>query len=210
MPSVPDEVVTLCLADDHAILAEGLREVLEDTGRFRVLGVAADGAQMLELVSRRRPRVVIVDLQMPRMGGVVCVRKLRRAHPNLKILVLTMHTEAQRRGEARAAGADAYLSKDQGSAALIGAIDAVMVGEPWPLDGPPSGVPKAPPSLSVMTKREAEVAHLLVEGRDNAAIAQQLFLSEKTVKTHRKNIFRKLKINSLVTLVRRAASERWL
>jgi DNA-binding NarL/FixJ family response regulator len=206
-----DEPIRVVVSDDHPVVRQGLRSFLEAQG-FAVVGEAGDGAAAVDVVRRERPDVLLTDLVMPGVDGIEAIRRLRAEGPPVGILVLTSFSGADKVIPAIQAGADGYLLKDAGPAALEGAIRAVHRGEPLLApeaaavvmarvagDGPdaddPAAAPPADhPDLERLTAREREVLAGLGRGLSNRQLAAELFVAEKTVKTHVSSVLAKLRL----------------
>ena len=198
------------IADDHPVVRQGLRSFLEARG-FDVVGEAGDGAAAVRMVEDARPDVLLTDLVMPGTDGIEAIRRLRAAGVAVGILVLTSFSGAEQVIPAIRAGADGYLLKDSGPAALEDAIRAVQRGEPMlapeaaavvmarvapgRTSGAPRPVPPADhPDLARLTPREREVLAGLGRGLSNRQLADELFVAEKTVKTHVSSVLAKLRL----------------
>jgi two-component system, NarL family, response regulator NreC len=206
-------VTTIALADDHALIREGLRTVLDVEPDWFVVGEAADGLEAIDLVDRLRPDVLIVDLMLPNLSGLEVIRQVRRRAPQTHIIALSMHTNESYVLAALRNGAEAYVLKDAGSADIIQAVREVLVGRRY-LSPPLSqyaletyiekakGAPLDP--YETLTTREREVLHLVAQGETTLAIAARLVLSPRTVETHRTNLMRKLRLRTQIDLLRYA------
>lgn len=193
----------LLLADDHRMFRQGLRELLERKTDYEIVGEANTGREVLQLVPALRPDIVLLDLQMPEMDGVAVARHLGQAHPEVKIVVLTMYRQDQHLFEAIRAGARAYLLKDADAEELVAVIDRVLRGEAA-LD--PALTARMFDALrrgglnsqveEPLTEREREILQLLSVGHDNRTIAARLHLSEKTVGNRLSEIFQKLGVTN--------------
>jgi DNA-binding NarL/FixJ family response regulator len=205
--------IRVAISDDHPVVRQGLRSFLEAQG-FEVVGEAADGDEAVRLVERTQPDVLLTDVVMPGVDGIEAIRRLRAAGSTVGILVLTSFSGAEQVIPAIQAGADGYMLKDAGPAALDGAIKAVHRGEPLlapeaaavvmakvadavsPTDGAQATAGGAPthPELERLTAREREVLAGLGRGLSNRQLAAELYVSEKTVKTHVSNVLGKLRL----------------
>jgi DNA-binding NarL/FixJ family response regulator len=207
-PASGGPAIRVVVCDDHPVVRQGLRSFLEAQG-FDVVGEATDGAAAVEVVRRERPDVLLTDLVMPGVDGIEAIRRLRADGPPVGILVLTSFSGADQVIPAIQAGADGYLLKDAGPAALEGAIRAVHRGEPLlapeaaavvmaRVAGEGEAAAVAPvadhPDLERLTAREREVLAGLGRGLSNRALAAELFVSEKTVKTHVSSVLAKLRL----------------
>lgn len=187
------------VADDQTVVREGIVMLLGLLPGIEVVGAAADGEEAVRLVERYAPDVVLMDLRMPRCDGVEATRRIRAAHPATEVVVLTTYADDESVFPALQAGARGYLTKDAGGEEIARAIADVRSGAAGlspqvqrrlleRLSATPSGPVELPDGL---TAREAEVLALIADGLSNAEIAQQLFVSPATVKTHINNLFAK-------------------
>jgi len=187
------------LADDHRMLREGLRRSLTEEG-FDVVGEAADGDEAVRLASELLPDVVLMDVTMPDVGGIEATRRLQSSHPEIRVVMLTMHADESVVSDALRAGAVGYLVKDcstdeiaeairmaASDESLSPALAGAMLDEVRRIDPEP-----AEESDQVVTKREVEVLQLIADGCSTPEVAEQLFISQKTVKNHLASIYHKL------------------
>ncbi|MFE5583463.1 response regulator [Kitasatospora sp. NPDC056531] len=203
-------VTRVLVADDQTVVREGIVMLLGLLPGIEVVGAAADGEEAVALVERHRPDVVLMDLRMPRVDGVEATRRIRAAHPETEVVVLTTYADDDSLFPALQAGARGYLTKDAGGEEIAKAIADVRAGaaglspqvqlrllerlsekpaRPAPAaERPATRSGELPDGLTV---REAEVLALIAEGLSNAEIAQRLFVSQATVKTHINNLFAK-------------------
>jgi DNA-binding NarL/FixJ family response regulator len=195
--------VRILLADDHKMFRQGLRELLERNKGFVVVGEATTGREVLAQVQALQPEIVLLDIQMPETDGVAVARQLAHSYPELKVIMLTMYRQDQHLFEAIKAGARAYLLKDADAEELIDVIQRVSRGEAVLDPTVTLRVFNELRRLSTedddkepLTEREREILQLLSAGNDNRTIAQQLFLSEKTVGNRLSEIFQKLGVTN--------------
>jgi DNA-binding NarL/FixJ family response regulator len=194
--------IRVLIADDHAVVRQGLRTFLELQDEIEVVGEAADGIEAVELVQRTKPDVALLDLIMPRLGGLEAIRRIREVAPATRVLVLTSFADDDTVLPAVRAGAAGYLLKDVPPPELVGAIRTVHAGEALLA---PAVATMLVEQLAAedgagaerddhLTPREREVLALLARGRANKVIARDLGVSERTVKTHVSNILAKLNL----------------
>jgi DNA-binding NarL/FixJ family response regulator len=201
------------LVDDHAILREGLRMVLDAQPLIRVVGEASDGRDALDLIEKLSPNVVVMDIAMPNLNGLEATRQIKKRWPETRVVILTMHENQQYLTQIVRAGATGAVLKRSAGTELITAVTAAAHGESFfspsiasmlvddyrtRLDADDTDNP------DVLTSREREVLQLIAEGRTNQEIADTLFLSIKTVQTHRAHILQKLDIHDSTGLVKYA------
>ena len=202
------------IVDDHVIVREGLRALLEACDDIKVVGEATSGQEAIEAVGRLHPEVVLMDITMPGINGLEAARRLNADHPDVKVLILTMHEEDEYFFNALEAGASGYFVKGGSSEELISALRAVARGDVflYPtmakklLSGYLERGRGAPDRdrQDGLTNREIEVLKLIGEGFNNQEIAARLFLSPTTVQTHRSNIMGKLNLHNRADLTRYA------
>jgi two-component system response regulator DegU len=193
------------IADDHKLVREGLRRVLELDGGFEIVGEAATGAQALGLLKRLTCDLVLMDINMPELNGVEATKRIRAEYPGVRVLVLSIHDDREYLLEVLKAGAAGYLLKDVEPAALMEAMRTVARGGSIVAPGLTGKLvqelhrlhkhaPVAAAPSSVLTARETEILDLMARGLNNAAIAKAAFISEQTVKNHITSIMRKLDV----------------
>jgi len=202
-------VTRVLLADDHPVVRNGLRELLNSEPDFRVVGETDDGAQAVERALGDDVDLVILDVTMPRMTGLQAARELAARKPGLRILMLSMHENEQFLFEALRAGASGYVLKTAADRDLVNACRATMRGETFLYAGAVAALVREhlerdATSLDPLTPRELEVVKLVAEGHTSDEIAGLLFISRKTVDRHRANILEKLGMRDRVDLTRYA------
>ena len=203
-PQPPDaRTIRVVIADDHAVVRRGLRQLLEDEGDFEVVAEAGDIESARRYVRGHHPDVLVLDLNMPEGSSLDAVPDIRAEAPDTRIVVLTMQNEPAYARQALTAGVLGYVLKDAADAELVEAVRRAARGDSYlnprlgarvaaePPPGPPGG----------LTEREVEVLRLIALGHTNAEIAKQLFLSIRTVETHRAHIQQKLGLGSRADLV---------
>ena len=191
--------LSIYIADDHAIVVDGLKEILRLQPQWHIIGTAANGEELINLISARRSDVVILDINMPKLNGIQCTEWIKKNFPQTKVIILTMFPEKTYIDQLINAGADGCLLKSRGSQDLLDAIERVTSGRSYFDTIRDFMEHDAHPALN-LSEREIEIIRLIINGNTSGDIANQLFLSEHTVKTHRKNIFRKIGINSISQL----------
>ncbi|MGA9857340.1 MAG: response regulator transcription factor [Solirubrobacteraceae bacterium] len=195
--------IRVLVADDQALVREGLMTLLEIAAGIEPVAAAADGEEAVALAARHRPHVVLMDLRMPRLDGVEATRRIRAAQPETEIVVLTTHADDQSILGALQAGARGYLTKDAGIAEISRAIQAAAAHQALLdpavqarlLAAAAAATPAAAPGADLpdeLTPREAEVLRLIARGMSNAEIAAALVVSEATVKSHINHLFAKI------------------
>ena len=205
--------VKVLLADDHPIVRQGLRNLLNSELDFKVIGEASDGLEAVELVNTLRPDVLVVDLMMPSLNGLEVIRRAKHNHPDLRIIVLSMQNADAYIVDALKLGASGYVLKDTGPAELIQAIRDVVAGQRY-LSPDISGRLTNPSvqqsgqeiddPYQRLSNREREVLQLIAEGHTSTEIASRLFISARTAELHRANVMAKLSLHSQNDLVRYA------
>jgi DNA-binding NarL/FixJ family response regulator len=208
------ETIRVLVVDDHAIVRQGIRQVLDGAEGLAVVAEAGDGAAALEAARSHAPDVVVLDVSLPGETGLQVARRLKLAVPAIRILMLSVYDNTEYVLEAVRAGADGYLLKDSSPAELRDAIRAVHAGEsvfsPATARQLNAGLRQEAQRreredrLAQLTGREREVLRLIVEGRTNKEAAASLGISHRTVETHRENILRKLGMRSVAELTRLA------
>jgi len=193
--------IRILLADDHPLFRDGLKALLGSVADAEVVGEAATGVQVVELVLELQPDVVVMDLHMPELNGIEATRRIVEASPHVGVLVLTMVEDDDAVFAAMRAGARGYLVKGSSQAEILSAIRAVGAGEA--VFGPAiarrlieyfSSASVSPQAFPELTHREREVLELIAQGQSNTAIARELTISQKTVRNHVSNVFTKLQV----------------
>lgn len=207
-----EATTSVLIADDHAIVREGLRRLIDAEPDLHVSGEAGEGREVLELIERTRPDVVILDITMPGLGGLETLERIRSRHPGIRVILLSVHGDAPFVKSAVALGADGYLLKNGRATDVILAIRAVTRGGSFfsppvareivkQLRSPGGGDPEP---YSLLSTREREVLQLIAEGLSAKEVAARLDISTKTVEAHRTSLMRKLGVRKATELVRYA------
>jgi DNA-binding NarL/FixJ family response regulator len=204
----------ILLVDDHVVVRKGLRAILEKDLPECTIIEASDGVRAVDLARREEPELIVIDIGMPGLNGLEAIRQIIRRSPRIRILVLSLHDEEPIVRRSFEYGASGYLLKECAVDELVGAVKAVFLGKRYLSAGLPDSVrdavrrkkKNAPVSdpLESLTHREREILGLLAAGHKNSAIAEELFISPETVKTHRKNLMRKLDLHNISSLVKLA------
>jgi len=210
-------VIRVLLADDHRILREGIRALIEDQDDMQVVGEAEDGLSAVKKVAQLQPDVVVLDIAMPLLNGLEATRQIHRDYPRVRVLILTMHENEEYIRQVLAAGALGYVLKDAAARDLLGAIRSVYQGEAvlspaitrlviedylrW-------GDIRPEDTTDGLTAREREVLQLIAEGYTNKEIAGILSLSVKTVQSHRTNLMNKLDLHDRGELIKYAIQKK--
>jgi NarL family two-component system response regulator LiaR len=213
------EEITILLADDHVLLRQGTRELLEREEDLEVIGEAGDGEEAVRLAQGLHPHVVIMDIAMPKLNGIEATRKIKENQPDTAVLILSAYDDDQYVFAILEAGAAGYLLKDVPYQELVGAIRAVHAGESILHPAIARKVinrfasPGGPGALAVeadqLSEREMEVLKLAAQGMGNMEIANQLALSVRTIQGHLSNIFSKMQVGSRTEAVIQALQRGW-
>lgn len=198
--------IKVVLAEDHVVVREGTRELIQREADMEVIGEAGDGEEAIEMVNKLRPDVVVMDISMPKLGGIEATKQIKMRHPAISVLILTAYDNDQYIFALLEAGAAGYLLKNVRGRELVDAIRAVHAGESvlYPtvarrviaqLMSPVSSTTEAK-TIEPLSEREMEVLKLAAKGISNKDIAKELFLSPRTVQAHLANIFNKLSVGS--------------
>jgi DNA-binding NarL/FixJ family response regulator len=207
---------SILLADDHVMFRRGVRRIIQSIGDVEVVGEASDGLELLQLLKKTTPNLIILDISMPNLRGLEATREIKIINPEVKVLILTMHKDKEYLYHAFSAGAEGYLLKEDADSELIAAIDALRKGGTYvsPLlslqltdlfmqKSRPATEQRANPG-ELLTTREREIIKLIAEGKSSKEVAALLFISSRTVQHHRANIMRKLNIKKTADLVKYA------
>lgn len=205
-----DKKIKLLIADDHQILLDGLLTMLKGEPQIDVISTAGNGQEVLDKLPSLEVDVLLMDIQMPVMDGYSAAKIVAEKYPEIKIIILSMHNERVYIERMYSAGISGYLLKSAGKEEIISAIEKVHKGEKYFSSEVAAAIlnhgtnKSTSITSSELTKREKEILSLIATGLTNPAMAKKLFLSTDTIKTHRKNIMRKLDVNNTASLVKYA------
>jgi DNA-binding NarL/FixJ family response regulator len=203
----------ILLVDDHPVVRQGLRYMLESDPEVIIVGEAGDGPEGVRLATEHQPDIVVMDVSLPGMNGIEATREITRCAPGVKVLVVSMHADAAYVRQGIKAGARGYLLKDSEDLDVLHAVKVIATGATYfspavagvataDVVGEGAGVPDDEARLDSLTRREREVLRLIADGLTNREIAAQLTLSINTVETHRKHLMEKLACHNAAELVR--------
>jgi len=219
--------ITVILADDHVIVRNGIKILLESDGDIKVIGEASNGAEALEIAERLQPDIMISDIKMPVMNGIEATARLKSVAPNTKALILSMHEDEEYIIKSVESGASGYLLKDTTKEEFSKAIYAILDGQKY-FSGDISNIlvnnylnmresgplfkssPLSGQNDYHITKRERQILRLVYEGHSNKSIAEELGKSVRTIETHRFNIMKKLEVGNITELLRKIDHEAYL
>lgn len=202
----------IILADDHAMFRKGVRKILEEIDGLEIIGEAADGLELLDLLKKMTPDMIILDISMPHIRGIEACAQIKKIHPQIKMLVLTMHKEFLHQGIS--AGADGYLLKEDTDTELVAAIAKISQGQTYLSPAFANHVydliARGDFTPDSLTNRERQILKLVAEGNTSQKIADLLFITIRTAQNHRANIMKKLKLKNNAELVQYALQKRYL
>ena len=205
--------IRVLVVDDHAILRDGIRMLLEQQDGITVVGEASNGLEAVALAERLQPDIILMDMAMPKLNGLEATERIKEGHPEIKILILTQHDDREYIDPVLKAGASGYVLKRSGGREVVNAIHEVyhhgVFLEPsvarQVLEEFSRPTENGKPAEPVFTERERQVLQLIVQGKSNKEIAAELHISPKTVSVHRSNLMAKLGLRSEIELLRYAA-----
>lgn len=193
--------IKVMITDDHKMVREGIKQLLELNDSISVVGMASDGDECISVLESKKPDLLLLDINMPGKNGLEIIEEIKKLNFNVKIILLTVHNEVDYLLKAVEIGADGYVLKDSGSAELVNAIEIVMSGESYiqpdmipMLNSKMIAKNNDKEKMKNLTKRELEVLVLVSEGMFNKEIADKLSISERTVKNHISSIFKKIDV----------------
>ena len=202
----------ILIADDHRVVIEGIKSALQEHPEFKVVGEAVDGLEAVEFAKSLKPNIVIMDISMPNLSGIEATRQIKGLKPGIQVLIYTMHSDKEFVIDLFKAGISAYVLKDDPLSDLILALKAVEGGGTYFSTMAPTILARhmeemeekstSKNSFDTLSQREVEVFQLLAEGKRIKEIAKQLFISPKTVESHKYNIMEKLQAASVIDLTK--------
>ena len=206
--------VNILLADDHELILSGLKAILDTEPDWKVVGLARNGREAVQMTKKLHPHVAVLDISMPELNGIEATRQIRRVSPSTEVLILTMHNSEGIVSEALEAGAKGFILKTDTNRLLKIAVESTAAHKPFFTSNAsdvilqgflfPSAKPGANEHYQRLSPREREVVQLLAEGHSSKEVAAKLGVSVKTIESHRSNIMRKLNLHSVTQLVRYA------
>jgi DNA-binding NarL/FixJ family response regulator len=192
------------IADDHRLMVEGTKQALERAGGFDVVGEAVNGSQVLPLIRRLQPDLVLLDLRMPQMDGLTCLTKIRKEFPDLKVAILSVSQDPELIQTALKRGANAYIVKSIDPDDLAGALRQALEGNVFTTAGITEDPGERAAKDAGLTERELGIVRAVARGLSNEAISKELWVAEQTVKFHLTNIYRKLGVTNRTEAARYA------
>lgn len=213
MTTINDDKITIVLADDHQVVRQGLRVLLENEPDCTVVGEATSGLEVADMVEQTKPRVLVLDLMMPGLNGVEVTRQVAKRSPETSIVILSMHANEAYVLEAFRNGASGYVLKDGAASDLVEAVHSVLDGKRYLCPSLSERAVQAyiekveggnTDPYDTLTKRERQVLQLAAEGCSNADMAEKMQISPRTVEVHRSNLIRKLGLRNQTDLIRYA------
>lgn len=203
----------ILLVDDHQLIIDGLKGFFVEHEKYKVVGEANNGAEAIKLSDVLSPDVILMDIEMPEITGIQACEEIKRTKPEIKVIIVSMHQEKELIKKLVERGADGYLLKNSSKEEVLKAIDSVVEGQPYfsqdvtlSLLNKPNGhspsVLSDSSEIEALTEREIEILKLVAEGMTNKEIGDELFISHRTVDTHRTNLMKKLEVNNVAGLIR--------
>lgn len=206
------------VVDDHAVVRAGLKSLLESDSSFHIIAEAAGGLEAINIAEKTKPDVIVLDLSMPDVDGIMVTKELHSKHPEIRILILTVHEDEAMLREVMQSGAFGYILKHAAEKELVEAIKKIYAGEiyvdqkmlPTLVGQKPKSILGSEDHVEALTPREIDVLKLIVNGYTNRQIGEELSISVRTVEGHRANIYGKLRLHSRVELVRFAKKHKMI
>ncbi len=202
--------IDIFIVDDHQLVTDCINLFLKDSDRVKVAGIAHSGPEALKMLDKKTPNVILLDISMPEMTGIKVTEEIKKKYPDIKVLILSMHSDYENISDAIDAGADGYVPKDVTSEELVDAIITVNNNENYfhtsisneIVKNYTTKTKKSSSLIPQLTKRELEVLKLFAEGFNNNEIADKLFLSVRTIESHKNHILQKTNLKNSVELIK--------
>lgn len=211
-------MITIAIAEDHQMLIDGVISFFEYNDNIKIVGTANNGLDLIELVNKKQPKLVITDIRMPKMDGIEATKHIKKKYPHIKVLAMTMFDQHKAIKQMIDAGATGYILKNSGIKMLSKAIEEVCNGNTF-FDPNVAfnfmnqyvnhNVTVGKESVIILSKREKEILHLIGRGLTSKQIADELFIAKSTVDTHRKNMMRKLDLEGTNELIKYALNKKY-
>lgn len=205
-------MIRLAIAEDHQSLIDGIKLLLEYEDGISIVGTANDGEQLIEIVKRKQPNVVLTDIRMPKMDGITVTKLIKEANPKIKILAFTMFDQIDAIEQMMNAGASGYILKNSSLEEVLNAIQTVYNGETYfdaNIDTNTLGTNNKSAKKGLLTKRQIQILDLIAQGKTSREIAEILFIGVHTVDTHRKNMVRIIGLKGKGELMRYALDKKY-
>ncbi len=202
-------MIRLAIAEDHTSFVEGIELFLEYEDDIQIVGIANNGKQLLDIVKKKSPNVIVTDIRMPIMDGIAVAKKILKESPEIRIIAFTMFDQDNAVSQMLNAGACGYILKNSSLSVLLSAIRTVHEGQNFYDPNILTKKRKKKPLKAKLTPRQLEILKLIAEGKSNPEIAEILFIDRSTVETHRKNMSRKLELKGSGELLRYALQKRY-
>jgi len=210
--------IRLFIVDDHQMMIDGIVSLLKGEKKIEIIGTALNGVETLKKIEKNFPDILLTDISMPEMGGIELCRELKQKFPTLKVLILTMYNDREIINEILLAGANGYILKNTGKHELLEAIETLNQNNEYYssevvnalIENVKSPIKEKQINSSDLTEREIEIVRLIVKELSSAEIAEKLFISLRTVETHRKNILRKTGVKNIVGLIKYAYDKKFV
>jgi DNA-binding NarL/FixJ family response regulator len=197
-------MLKVVIADDHRLIVDGIKRALEVDGEFEVVGEANSGERVLPLVARTNPDLVVLDLRMPGMDGLICLDQIKKRHPHVKVVVLSVSTDEKLIANVLRRGASTYVVKSVNPVDLPGVLRQAVAGTVFSTVGLPEASAAGVAKAAGLTKREWAILGALARGLSNEQIGKELWIAQQTVKFHLTNIYRKLGVSNRTEATRSA------
>ncbi|WP_139956237.1 response regulator transcription factor [Flavicella sediminum] len=205
-------MIRLAIAEDHQSLIDGIKLLLKYEEGISIIGTANDGEELVELVSLKRPSIVITDIRMPKLDGIAATKKIKKLFPEIKILAFTMFDQTDAIEQMIAAGASGYILKNSPLSEVLNAIKQVANGETYydaHIDTNSLQTKASSSKKGVLTKRQIQILRLISQGKTSREIGEELFIGTLTVSTHRKNMIQILGLKGTGELMRYALEKKY-